>query len=148
MDSTSNDGEGRQNAFNSSAWLVGDPVIGEGTWIGAFCVIDGSGGLTIGRYCDISSGSQIYTHSTVQRAISEGAEKIRRKTSSIGDYCHVGAGAIILMGAQIGSHCVIGAGSVVLEGTTAPDFSVLVGNPARVQPGRAHRFTDTVPFES
>ena len=37
------------NPYNPHAWVIGEPEIGEGTWIGAFTVIDGSGGLTIGR---------------------------------------------------------------------------------------------------
>lgn len=139
MEASGNDAGVPPNAYNSMAWLVGDPVIGEGTWIGAFCVIDGSGGLTIGRHCDISSGAQIYTHSTVRRAVSDGAAPIDRRPTVIGDHCHLGAGAIVLMGSQIGSHCIVGAGSVVLEGTQAPDFSVLVGIPARVLPGHARK---------
>ncbi|MEI2708095.1 MAG: ribosome recycling factor, partial [Chitinophagaceae bacterium] len=52
------------------AWVVGEPTVGEGTWIGAFTLIDGSGGLTIGAGCDISSGAQIYTHSSAKRCVS------------------------------------------------------------------------------
>ncbi|MHA4875698.1 hypothetical protein, partial [Enterococcus faecium] len=58
------------NRFNPHAWIIGDPEIGEGTWIGAFTVIDGSGGLHIGAGCDISSGVQIYTHSSMRRCVS------------------------------------------------------------------------------
>ena len=59
------------NPYNPLAWLVGDPEVGDGCWIGAFTLIDGSGGLSIGNGCDISSGAQIYSHSTVRRVISE-----------------------------------------------------------------------------
>jgi UDP-3-O-[3-hydroxymyristoyl] glucosamine N-acyltransferase len=58
------------NPYNPHAWVIGAPEIGESTWIGAFTVIDGSGGLQIGRGCDVSAGAQIYTHSTVARAVS------------------------------------------------------------------------------
>ncbi|MBK6955764.1 MAG: hypothetical protein IPH27_10005 [Actinomycetales bacterium] len=54
------------NPWNEHAWVVGEPTVGEGTWIGAFTLIDGSGGLTIGAGCDISSGAQIYTHSSAR----------------------------------------------------------------------------------
>ena len=37
------------NPYNAHAWFVATPTVGEGTWIGAFTVIDGSGGLTIGK---------------------------------------------------------------------------------------------------
>lgn len=42
----------------------------------------------------------------------------------------IGANAIILPGVTIGKNCVIGAGSVVTK--SIPDFSVAVGNPAKV----------------
>ena len=58
------------NPYHPLAWVVGDPEIGEGTWIGAFRVVDGSGGLRIGRGCDVGRGAQIYTHSTARRCVS------------------------------------------------------------------------------
>lgn len=124
------------NPYNPHAWIVGEPRIGDEVWIGAFCVIDGSGGLEIGHGCDISAGAQIYTHSTVRRAVSGDTAPIDRRPTSIGDYCHIGAGAIVLMGCTIGAHSVVGAGAVVLEHTSAPEYSLIVGNPARVMPGR------------
>lgn len=123
-----------RNPYNAHAWLVGEPHVGDDVWIGAFTVIDGSGGLTIGDGCHISAGAQIYTHSTVARALSAGELPTERRPTSIGAHCHVGAGAIILMGSMIGSRCVVGAGAVVLEGTVAPDDSLIVGNPATVRP--------------
>lgn len=128
------------NPYNPHAWIVGEPRIGAGTWIGAFTVIDGSGGLEIGAGCDISAGAQIYTHSTVRRVVSEGREEIDRAPTVLGDHCHVGAGAVILMGCVIGHHCVIGAGTLVPQGTRVPDWSVVVGNPGVVRIGAARKF--------
>ena len=80
------------NRFNNHAWIVGDPEIGEGTWIGAFTVIDGSGGLKIGRGCDISCGAQIYTHSSARRCVSARAfTQVERKPTVLGDCVFVGA---------------------------------------------------------
>lgn len=124
-----------ENPFNPHAWIVGEPTIGPGCWIGAFTVIDGSGGLTIGRGCDISAGAQIYSHSTVRRAVSDRAVDIERAPTSIGDCVHIGAAAVVLMGCQIGSHSVVAAGAVVTQGTVAPEWSLLIGVPARVVPG-------------
>jgi acetyltransferase-like isoleucine patch superfamily enzyme len=128
------------NPYNPHAWILGEPTIGKGCWIGAFTLLDGSGGLTIGEGCDISAGAQIYTHSTVRRVVSERRESIERAPTAVGDFVHVGAGAIILMGCTIGSHCVIGAGTIVPEFTVVPDWSVVVGVPARVLEGRARKF--------
>lgn len=134
-----------ENPYNPHAWIVGSPVVGEGTWIGAFTVIDGSGGLVIGRGCDISAGAQVYSHSTVLRALSEHEAPIERAATRIGDWVHIGAGAVILMGCHIGSHSVVAAGSVVRQGTVAPDWSVLRGVPARVDLDAARHLMDRPP---
>ena len=73
-----------ENPYNPHAWFVGESDIGEDCWIGAFTVIDGSGGLSIGRGCDISAGAQIYSHSTVRRVVSAGAVEIERAATRIG----------------------------------------------------------------
>jgi acetyltransferase-like isoleucine patch superfamily enzyme len=130
------------NPYNPHAWLLAEPMIGNGCWIGAFVLLDGSGGLTIGDGCDISAGAQIYTHSTVRRAISQRELPIERAATTLGSFVHVGAGAIILMGCEIGSHCVIAAGSVVQQFTTVPDWSVVVGVPARIIEGAARKFAE------
>ncbi len=128
------------NPYNPLAWIVGEPSIGSDVWIGAHTVIDGSGGLTIGDGCDISSGVHIYTHSTVARCLSDRARDIERAPTSIGRNVHIGANAVVLMGSTIGDYCAVGAGAVVLEGTEAPPYSLLVGVPARVIPDATRRF--------
>lgn len=119
----------QDNAYNSLAWVVGEPEIGEGTWIGPFCLIDGSGGLTIGAGCDISAGVHIYTHSTARRCVTGRRVPNERRPVSIGDQTFVGANAVVLMGVSIGNHCIVGAGSVVTR--DVPDRTCVVGSPAR-----------------
>ena len=118
------------NPFNPHAWVTGDPVIGDGTWIGAFTVIDGSGGLVIGRGCDISSGAQIYTHSSARRCVSARAHaEVERAPVRIGDHVFVGAGAVVSMGVTIGERSVVAAGAVVTG--DVPPYTVVAGVPAR-----------------
>jgi len=119
------------NLYNEHAWIVGEPVIGEGTWIGAFCVVDGSGGLTIGRGCDVSCGVQIYTHSTVRRCVSgRRYDEIDRAPVVIGDHVFLGANAVVMMGVTIGDCAVVAAGAVVT--TDVPECAVVGGVPAKV----------------
>lgn len=119
------------NPYNEHAWIVGEPVIGEGTWIGAFCVVDGSGGLTIGRGCDVSCGAQIYTHSTVRRCVSgRRYNEIDRAPVVIGDYVFLGANAVVMMGVTIGDRAVVAAGAVVTA--DVPEGAVVGGVPAKV----------------
>ena len=49
---------------------------------------------------------------------------------TIGDGAWLGHGAIVLPGSVVGRHVIVGAGAVVTG--ELPDFSVAVGNPARV----------------
>jgi acetyltransferase-like isoleucine patch superfamily enzyme len=128
------------NPYNRFAWILGEPEIGPGCWIGAFTVIDGSGGLRIGRGCEISSGAQIYTHTTVRRTVSDRQLQIERAPTIIGDHVHVGANAVILMGTRVGNSCVIGAGAVVRQFSELPDHSLAVGVPARIVDGGARRY--------
>jgi acetyltransferase-like isoleucine patch superfamily enzyme len=121
------------NPYNPHCWVAGTPSIGEGTWIGAFTLIDGIGGLTIGKGCNISSGAQILSHSTVRRCLSERRlDSVDKKPTELGDFVFVGSNAVVQMGSKIGDHCIIGAGSVVLEDSSIPPYSLVVGIPARI----------------
>jgi acetyltransferase-like isoleucine patch superfamily enzyme len=118
------------NPYNEHAWIIGTPEIGEGTWIGAFTVIDGSGGLRIGRGCDISCGVHIYTHSSVMRCVSGRAyQQVDRAPVTIGDRVFIGANAVVMMGVTIGESSIVAAGAVVTE--DVPAFTVVGGVPAR-----------------
>lgn len=128
------------NRYNPHAWVIGDPDIGEDVWIGAFTVIDGSGGLTIGFGCDVSAGVQIYTHSTVARCVTDRASPIERAATTVGRNVHIGANAVILMGTSIGDYSIVAAGAIVREYTEAPPYSLLVGVPARVIADGARKF--------
>lgn len=121
------------NPYNRHCWITGSPEIGPGTWIGAFTLIDGQGGLKIGRGCDISSGAQILTHSTVRRCLSERRnDRIDLKSTVIEDHVFIGTNAVILMGCSIGHHSVVAAGAVVCENTIVPPYSLVAGVPARI----------------
>jgi len=47
--------------------------------------------------------------------------------------CLIGMGAIIMNGVRIGRGSIIGAGAVLLEGMEVPEFSLVVGSPAKVR---------------
>lgn len=121
------------NPYNPHCWITGTPDIGEGCWIGPFTLIDGIGGLRIGRGCDISTGAKILTHSTARRCVTERRlNQLDVASTIIEDHVFVGTNAVVLMGCRIGHHSIIAAGAVVLEGTIAEPYSLLAGVPARV----------------
>ncbi len=134
------------NPYNEHAWIVGEPEIGAGTWIGAFTVVDGSGGLRIGAGCDVSCGAQIYTHSTVRRCVSGRVyETVERKPTTVGNRVFIGANAVINMGVTIGDEAVIAAGAVVTADVATR--TVVAGVPARPV-ARVVIDGDTVRFEA
>jgi carbonic anhydrase/acetyltransferase-like protein (isoleucine patch superfamily) len=106
----------------SSVWfgatLRGDNEmihVGAGSNIQEACVLHTDMGfpLTIGENCTIG-----------HRATLHGC--------TIGDGTLIGMGATILNGARIGRGCLIGACALVTEGKEIPDFSLVMGSPAKV----------------
>jgi acetyltransferase-like isoleucine patch superfamily enzyme len=94
-----------------SSIILGDPDIGEGTWIGHFTVIDGSGTLKIGKNCSIASGVHIYTHST-HLLVTEHKDKVLGPVI-IGDNVAIGANSVIMYDVTIGNNVVIPALTLV-----------------------------------
>jgi acetyltransferase-like isoleucine patch superfamily enzyme len=108
--------------------------------------------VTIGDRCLIGKGSGIVGHDTVEIGddvytghnvyITDanhgyedpdtpiGRQFVDPRPVRIGAGSWLGHGTIVLPGSSIGRHVVVGAGSVVTG--VLPDFSVAVGNPARV----------------
>lgn len=111
--------------------VLGNVKVGKNTWIGPYTILDGSGGrLTIGNYCCISVGAQIYTHDTVKWSVSGGKAKYEKASTMIGNCVYVGPLSVITKGVKIGDHCIIGALSYVSK--TLPNFSIAMGQPAKI----------------
>lgn len=123
-------GFGAGASIYDSALVIGDVSVGKGTWIGPFTVLDGSGGLSIGEFCSISAGVQIYSHDTVRWALSGGSVEPERAPTRIGSRCYLGPNTIVAKGVTIGDGCIIGANSLVLK--DVPAASKAYGTPCRV----------------
>jgi acetyltransferase-like isoleucine patch superfamily enzyme len=107
-------GFGEGTSCYDNVLILGNVRVGKNTWIGPNVILDGSGGdLIIGDYCDISSGVQIYTHSTVKRAVSMGKASVETQPTAIGNGVYIGPNRVISMGVVIGDSAVIGAMSFV-----------------------------------
>lgn len=124
-------GFGEGSNIYDNALVLGTVRVGKNTWIGPYTVLDGSGGkLTIGNYCCISVGAQIYTHDTVKWSVSGGKAKYDKASTVIGNCVYVGPLSVITKGVKIGNHCIIGALSYVNK--TIPNFSIAMGQPAKI----------------
>lgn len=122
-------GFGKGTSIYDSSLVIGKVGVGENTWIGPFTVLDGSGGLEIGNNCSISAGVQIYSHDSVEWAVSGGMMPYDYGTTRIGNNCYIGPNTIIVKGVNIGNNVIIGANSFVnkdLENNTK-----YAGNPVK-----------------
>ena len=123
-------GFGEGSSVYDSALVLGNVKVGAHTWIGPATILDGSGGLEIGDYCSISAGVQIYSHDTVEWALSGGQAAPQRECTRIGSRNYIGPLSVVARGVTIGDGCVIGAHSLVI--TDIPAGSKAFGVPARV----------------
>ena len=122
-------GFGEGTSVYDSSVVLGNVKIGKNTWVGPNTVLDGSGKLIIGDFCSISAGVQIYSHDSVQWAISGGVADYEYGETTIADNCYLGPNTIISKGVQIGKGTIIGANSFVNK--SFPEGSKVAGNPAK-----------------
>ena len=114
---------------------ISDPVvkIGDRCLIGKGSGIVGHFEIVIGN--DVWTGHHVYItdqnhdYRDITRPISQ--QSMPERSVTIGDGSWLGYGVVVLPGARIGKHVVVGANSVVPAGES-PDYSVVVGSPARV----------------
>ncbi|MBP1466844.1 acyltransferase [Candidatus Chloroploca sp. M-50] len=107
-------------------------TIGARSLIGESCILRGQGGIHIGDDVYLGTLVQVLAVNHVindtTRPISHQGITAQGITIETGSW--IGSGAILLDGVRIGRNSVVGAGAVVTK--DVPDYSVAVGNPARV----------------
>ncbi|MDP2759243.1 MAG: acyltransferase [Sideroxyarcus sp.] len=124
----------QSNRFHPLVWIVGDPAIGEGVYIGGMSEVNAKGAqVTIGDHCDIASFVSINCADSHKRCIGL-AEEVERRDILIEDHVFIGSHSVIKGGASIGHHSVIAAGTIIGP-EQIPPYSLVVGNPAVVKPG-------------
>ncbi len=104
-------------------------ICGDNVFFNVNCVILDENKVVIGSNVLFGPGVQLYTASHPLESKMRRTHKVS-KPITIGDDCWIGGNAIVCPGVTIGIGCVIGAGSVVTK--DIPDYSLAVGNPARV----------------
>lgn len=124
----------RPNPYHPLVWILGEPEIGEGVYIGGMSEINATGArVRIGKGCDIASFVSINCADSHLRCIGL-ADEVSREDIVIEDHVFIGSHACIKGGAHIGHHSVVAAGSMVSRGHVPP-YSLVAGNPAVVKPG-------------
>lgn len=108
-------------------------------YIGPFCFIEASGGVTIAEGVQITHHVSIVTHSSHRAQRLLGRAYIGWPGErpgwiagpvQIGPYCFIGPHSLLEAGTTLGRGCIVRAGSV-LRGAY-PEFALIAGNPAVV----------------
>lgn len=130
----------RNTRVSSATKVIGRKKlnINDNVWIGHYCVLDASNGITIGRGVQTGSHISIYTHSSHVSIRLMGDTYISAEERigyvkggvSIGEFSFIGDSAVIFPGVKVGKGCLIKAGSVLTK--EVPDFSIVQGVPAKV----------------
>lgn len=123
-------GFGEGSSIYDSSLVLGNVSVGVKTWVGPFTILDGSGELKIGDYCNISAGSQLYSHDSVKWVISKGKNEYEYAATTIGNCCYIGPNAIISKGVSLGEGCIVGANSFVNKSFAAG--CKIGGSPAKL----------------
>ncbi|MGH2396847.1 MAG: acyltransferase [bacterium] len=123
-------GFGQGASIYDASLVFGEVHVGEGTWVGPFTILDGTGGLSIGEFCSISAGVHVYTHDSVEWALSGGRAEYARAPVVIGNCCYVGPNSVITRGVRIGHHCLVGANSIVNK--DLPDNAIAFGATCKI----------------
>ena len=118
------------------AHVIGRVVLADdvGVWFGA--VIRGDNEpIRIGARTNIQEGAML--HSDLGSPLAVGMDVTVGHHAilhgcTVGDNALIGMGATVLNGARIGANCIVGANALVTEGKEFPDFSLVVGAPAKV----------------
>src|SRR5688572_25738193 len=128
--------KGREVFIAPNAILIGNISLGDevSVWFGAVLRAD-TDKITIGNRSNIQDNAVLHVdpgapvnigHDVVvgHSAVIHGA--------TIGDHVLIGMHSTVLNHASIGNFCIIGANALVTEGMQVPDYSVVLGSPARI----------------
>jgi carbonic anhydrase/acetyltransferase-like protein (isoleucine patch superfamily) len=119
-----------------NAEIEGDVDLGEGAsvWYGATLRGD-IAPIRVGRESNIQEAAVVHVDRGVPCSIGEGVTVGHAAVvhaCTVGDWCLVGMGAVILDRAEIGSESIVGAGALVTQGKKFPPRSMILGSPAKV----------------
>lgn len=102
-------------------------------WFG--CVLRGDNEwITIGARTNIQENSILHTDMGFPLDIGPDCtigHGVILHSCIIGEATLIGMGATILNAAKIGANCLVGANALVTEGKEFPDYSLIVGSPAK-----------------
>ena len=119
-----------------SADVLGAVALGENAsvWFGAVVRGD-TAHIKIGKNSNVQDGSVLHADVGVPLEIGNDVtigHQVMLHGCTIGDGSLIGIQSVVLNNAKIGKGCLVGAGSLVTEGKEFPDYSMIMGSPAKV----------------
>src|SRR5262245_55902597 len=109
-----------ENRFHPFVWIVGEPEIAAGVYIGGLSGVNARGArVVIGESCDIASFVSINCADSHLCCIGLADENTRRDIVIEG-HVFIGSHSVVKGGAHIGHHSVIAAGTIVDAGRVPP----------------------------
>jgi len=119
-----------------NATVIGDVRLGDNASVWYQAVIRGdSDAIQIGHRSNVQDGSIIHVDPGVPVDIGHDAILGHAAVvhgATVGNHSLIGMRATVLNHARIGNYCIVGAHSLVTEGKAFPDYSLIMGSPARV----------------
>lgn len=119
-------GEGSYVAAPLAGAALDKVIIGKNVYINSNALLMSRGGIKIEDKVMIAANAQIISNNHDPYDL----QILTCKPVLIKESAWIGAGATILPGVCVGKHAIVGAMSVVTK--DVPDYSVVVGSPARV----------------
>lgn len=129
-------------AIHKSSIVSPSASVGAGTVVLHGAIIQAA--AIVGRHVLVNTGASIdhdnvigdYAHISPQAALCGHV--------TVGEGTHIGAGAVVIPKINIGKWCLVGAGAVVIR--DIPDFSIVVGNPAKLLMEKTNEYRSKHPF--
>ena len=119
-----------------SAEVMGSVLLKNNASVWFNAVVRGDSELiTIGENSNVQDGSVLHADPGIPLTIGDDVtigHKVMLHGCSIGDGSLIGIGSTLLNGAKIGKGCLVGAHSLITEKKEFPDYSMILGSPAKV----------------
>ncbi len=117
------------------AYIIGDVYIGENSsiWPGTVIRAD-QGKITIGKNTNIQDNSVVHGDADVviEDNVTIG-HRVMCHAAFVGKLSLIGNGSILNDGVYVGNNSIVGSGSMVVENMNIPEYSIVMGMPAKIR---------------
>ncbi|MDO6593283.1 gamma carbonic anhydrase family protein [Neptuniibacter sp. 1_MG-2023] len=128
---------GKEHFVAENATVIGNVELHDCSSVWFNVVIRGDNDpIIIGSGSNIQDGAVLHTDPGFALRIGSNVtvgHQAMLHGCEVGEGSLIGINAVVLNGAKIGKGCLIGANALVTEGMQIPDYSLVVGSPAKIK---------------